>query len=141
MKLIIVNQKERVGAWVAERTGRTCPYSAFEAFGVEQDGVLIGGFIVDNYVKNARATIHAAGEGKRWVSRELLFAMFDYVFRQLNCRVLVNSVNVSNTASMIGTRKLGFTEVHRIPNGAGDSDLAIFVMQKQACRWLDFRRG
>ena len=141
MKQIIVNQDERVGAWVAERTGRTCPWGAFSAFGVEEDGNLIGGVIVDNYTRNARATIHAAGEGKRWVSREFLFAVFDYVFRQLGCRVLLNVVSVGNTASMQGIVKLGFTEVHRVPNGAGDCDLAIFVMQRQACRWLDIRRG
>ena len=136
MRTLVCNQKNRVGAWVAERTGRTAPWGPFEAIGVEENGELIGGFVIDNYVRNARASIHAAGVHGKWVTRELLRVVFRYVFIQLGCKVLVNVVNADNTDSMRGTAKLGFTESLRIPNGAGHCDLAIFVMQKADCKWL-----
>lgn len=141
MKKIVVGDKYRVGAWVAARTGRTAPWGVFEAFGVEQDGQLIGGFVVDNYIQGVRCSLHAAGSTPAWTSRELFFVVFDYIFRQLGCGLVMNVVNVDNTPSMIGTARIGFTEVHRIPDGAGSCDLAIFVMRKAACRWLHFRRG
>lgn len=141
MKRIILHQKERVGAWVAERTGRTCDWGVYEAIGIEEDGQIIGGFVIDNYVHQARASIHAAGDHGKWVTRELLFVLFDYVFRQLGCKVIINPVDVRNEPSMVNTERLGFTEICRIPEGAGGADLAIFVMYRKDCRWLEYRKG
>lgn len=142
MRKIIVGEKFRVGAWVAERTGRTSPWGDFEAFGVEQDGRLIGGFVIDNYVQNTACSLHAAGERGKWVSRELLFAVFDYIFRQLRCKVIFNTVDSSNALSIEGTRHLGFREMaERIKDGAPHGDLVLFVMRKQDCKWLNIRRG
>ena len=135
-KKIIANQSDRVGVWVAERTGRTAPWGPFAAIGIEEDGELIGGFVIDNYVRKARVSIHAAGVRGKWVTRELLRVVFRYIFVQLGCKVIINTVNVDNELSMRGTAKLGFTEVLRVPNGAGSCDLAIFVMQKSDCKWL-----
>ena len=85
--------------------------------------------------------MHCAGEGRRWLNREFLFACFDYVFRQLDCKVIVNPVDADNEASMRFTEHIGFTEVCRIPEGSGDCDLVIFAMPRKTCRWLNMKRG
>ncbi len=142
MNRIITNQKHRVGQWVAERVKRSAPWGAFEALGVENpEGALIAGVVFSDYVKNARCAMHCAGDGKRWLSREFLFACFDYAFRQLRCRVVVCPVDSDNADSIRFLGHLGFTEICRIPEGSGDCDLVVFAMPRRMCRWLSMRRG
>ena len=141
MKTVITNQKERVGLWVAEKIRRTAPWGAYQAIGLEEEGELIAGIVVDGYVKDARCSMHCAGIGRRWLNREFLFACFDYVFRQLNCNVIINPVDADNHDSVRFTAHIGFTEACRIPGGGGSCDLVIFYMPRRMCRWLDLRRG
>ena len=141
MKRVIVNQNDRVGKWVADQVGQSGSWGDFQSFGQEQDGELIAGVVFSGYVKNGRVSMHCAGKGGRWLNREFLFACFDYAFRQLGCKVIVNPVGSNNEASIRFTKHIGFEEVCRIPDGAGDCDLIIFSMPRRMCRWLSIRRG
>lgn len=140
-KVVITGQRERVGAWVAQRIKRSAPWGAFEAIGLESDGELIAGVVFDSYVKGARCSMHCAGTGRTWLNREFLFACFDYAFRRLDCKVIVNPVDADNTDSLRFTKHIGFDEVARIPEGSGDCDLVVFAMQRRTCRWLNMKRG
>lgn len=142
MKRIVVDQKVRVGAWVAERVRRSAQWEAYAAIGIENDaGTLIGGAVIEGYVAGARCVMHCAGEGRTWLTREFLFACFDYVFRQLRCKVAVSPVDADNHDCIRFISHLGFVETGRVPEGAGDCDLLIFSMPRRTCRWLDLRRG
>jgi RimJ/RimL family protein N-acetyltransferase len=140
-KSVVVGQKERVGAWVAERVKRTAPWAGYEAIGLEQDGELIAGVVFDSYVKGARCSMHCAGTGRTWLNREFLFVCFDYAFRVMGCKVIINPVDADNTDSTRFTQHIGFEEVARIPDGGGDCDLVVFAMPRKTCRWLDMKRG
>lgn len=133
--MIITNRKEWVGEWVSQHLGKSELYS-FQSIGLEKNGELIAGVVIDTYRKDASCSIHCAGIGKRWLNREFLFVVFDYVFRQLNCRVVVNPVDAANADSVQFTSHLGFEESLRIPNGCGESDLLIFTLRKEQCKWL-----
>lgn len=136
-KAIVVGQKERVGAWLAPRIHRNAPWAAYEAIGIERDGELVGGCVIEGYVKGARCSMHIAGEGKHWLTREFLSVCFDYVFRQLGCRVALGMVSSSNTAALAFDRHLGFQDVCTIRDGAGaGGDLVILEMRPEFCRWL-----
>ena len=132
---MIVTGKE-ITEWVADRIGNT-QFHNEQAMGIVKDGVIVGGVVIDSYVPNARCAIHCAGEGKRWINREFIFVVFDYVFRQLNCQVVINPVDSSNLASLKFTEHIGFTKAIEIKNGCGDNDLVLFTMQKEDCRWKD----
>lgn len=136
MRAIIVHQKERVGKWTSEKLGQAADWHDYEAMGVEKDGVLIAGVVFGDYVENTRCSIHCAGEGKKWLSREFLFVVFDYAFRQLKCKVVVNPVNSENTSSVKFTSHLGFEEKCRIKGGSPAGDLIVFAMHRDKCRWL-----
>lgn len=110
--------------------------TGYQGFGVEQDGELIGGVIIDGILEGARCSVHCAGKGKRWLTRELLFVVFDYIFRQLNCKVAINTVDADNKESLRFTQHIGYTELARVPDGALDCDLVIFIMRRDDCRWL-----
>ena len=132
MKKIITNQKVRVGNWVAEQIGHSTRWTSYEAIGLEQDGELVGGVVVDCYKKNVRCSVNCAGIGRKWLNRAFLFVVFDYVFRQLKCKAIVNQVNIDNADSLRFTKHLGFSEVARIH----EAELVIFSMPKAQCRWL-----
>lgn len=140
MKTIVANQKERVGDWVADKIGCDRNWGAFEAIGIEQDGAIIAGVVIDGYTKNARCSIHCAGDGKRWLNREFLSVVFRYVFVQAACRVVVSTVNSENEASMKFTAHLGFEEQCRVEGGSPEGDLVIFAMRRENCRWLVLKK-
>lgn len=134
--MIICGQKEFVGNWVAERIGNARPWNDYEAVGILSNGKLVGGGVIDNYIPNARCSLHIAGEGKRWLNREFFYMLADYIFRQLNCNVIVNIVDSTNMASMKFTEHAGFKIVHVIKGGGKDgSDGVVFEMQKDDCKW------
>ena len=135
--MILFGQKERVGDWVADRIGNTTPWHDYEAIGIERNGVLVGGVVIDNYIPQARCSVHCAGIGGKWLNRNFLFVVFDYAFRQLQCNAVVNIVDGCNKASLKFTAHLGFSEVHRIKGGGKDgSDGVLFEMQKTDCKWI-----
>lgn len=137
MKTLALQQKERVASWVASRISGCAPWAdGYNAIGLEKDGVLVAGVVIDGYVPKARCSIHCAADGKNWLTRAFIVAVFDYVFRQLECRVVVNPVNSSNEKSMRFTASCGFAEACRIKNGYADGDLVIFELRKESCKWL-----
>lgn len=139
MKSIVADQKERVGAWVAKRIGRNAPWGAYEAIGLECDGELIAGMVVESYVKKARCCVHLAGDGKRWLNREYLNFCCRYMFDQLGCNVVIGLVNADNEAALTFDKHFGFKECTRIADGAGDCDLVVLTLRREDCRWLDMK--
>jgi RimJ/RimL family protein N-acetyltransferase len=137
MKRIIVGQKKRVADWVSNGIGCNKWSVDYEALGLEMDGKLVGGVVVDGYVEDARCAMHVAGEGKRWLNREFIWVVFNYVFGQLKCKVALAPVASTNAASLKFAKSLGFVEACRIENGALNSDLVILKMPKAQCRWLE----
>ncbi len=133
----LVSDRKRVGAWVAERVGRSLPWTDDAVLGLEREGELIAGIVIDGYVPGARASMHCAAEGKHWLDRTFLHACFDYAFNQLGLQALVNPVAASNTASLRFTRHIGFKEIARVPRAwDGQDDLVLFAMSRDDCRWI-----
>jgi RimJ/RimL family protein N-acetyltransferase len=142
MRNLVLNDRERVGAWVAKRVGRVTPWKEDAALGLEKDGELIAGIVLDGYSEGVRASMHCAGTGKTWLNREFLFACFDYAFNHLNLKVLINYVSADNADSLRFTKHIGFTEIGRAPQGwDGVSDMVLFQLHRDDCRWLGGRHG
>ena len=74
--MIVTDQNERVGEWVASRIPNS-QWHQYQAIGLEKNGELVAGVVIEAYVENARCSIHCAGDGKRWLNREFLFVVFD----------------------------------------------------------------
>lgn len=140
-KTIVVGQRERVGAWVAERVGQSGQWANYEAIGLECDGRLIAGVVLDGFVANARCCMHVAGDGGAWLNREFLWFCFHYAFEQAGCKVVIGLVRSDNEQALRFDLHLGFVEAARIPNGSGDCDLVVLAMQREQCRWLGMKRG
>lgn len=135
MRKIIIGQKERIANFLISQKAWV-DANKYEAMGIEDDGEIIAGVVYDSYEPNARISMHCAGIGKRWLTKEFLKYAFYYPFNQLNVNAVINTVSSNNKASIIFTEHCGFKEVARIEGGASDGDLIIYVLYKKDCKWI-----
>jgi RimJ/RimL family protein N-acetyltransferase len=70
------------------------------------------------------------------MSKEFLWAMFDYPFEKLGLKVILAVIAGNNVKSLRLSRKLGFKELAKIPDAIDDGGLVIFTMRPADCRWL-----
>jgi len=84
---------------------------------------------------------HICSTGKHWMSKEYLWAMFDYPFEKLGLKVILAVIAGSNEKSLKLSRKLGFKDVAKIPDAHDDGDLVILTMRPDECRWLTLGAG
>lgn len=136
MKRLVTDDRARVGTWVAARVGRSTPWTDAAALGLEKDGKLVAGIVIDGYTPNARGSMHCAIE-KHGMNKAFLYACFDYAFKFLDLKVLLNPVSAENEASLRFTKHIGFRELARIPQAwDGTEDLVLFSMRRDECHWL-----
>lgn len=132
VKRIIAWEHERVGKWIqANAAGFYRPGA--KCIGLEKDGELIAGVLYD-YCNGASVYAHIAVKGL--MTREFLSVIFDYPFRQLNCKVIIGLVPESNKKARRFDEHLGFKLTATIPEGHPDGKLLIYTMRKEDCRWL-----
>lgn len=97
--------------------------------------VLLGGVILNGYTGTSM-TAHIAGFDPRWVSQDMIWVVFNYIFVQLKCNKLFGQVAATNSKALEFDRKLGFKEEARIKEVFPDGDLIVLAMKKEDCRWL-----
>lgn len=139
MRKLLWKQEDqsRIADWVAKQVSQNAPWGPYSALGVEdENGDIIAGVVYDGYVKGARCSMHCSGIGKKWLSRKFLWMCFDFPFNQLGVKVIINPVDSINEASARFTEHCGFTQHASIKNGCGDSDLLIYTLHRDDCRWL-----
>lgn len=85
--------------------------------------------------------IHVVNFDKKYTPRRLLWAAFDYPFRQAGVETLIGIVNSNNQLAMKYDQNLGFKEAYRFKGMHDDGgDIVVFEMKKQDCRFLkEFR--
>lgn len=86
-------------------------------------------------------SMHVCGDGGKWIDRQLLRTVFDYVFDRCQCVAVYGHVASNNIEALRLDTHLGFKEVHRIKDAVDDGvDLVILEMRREQCRWLKDRR-
>jgi RimJ/RimL family protein N-acetyltransferase len=100
-------------------------FADFTTLGVTEEGRLVAGVVYHNYSPEAGVIeLSAAATSKRWLTRPVLKAMFDYAFDEIGCQLAVLRVSEEN-AGMVGiARRFGFTS-HRIPRLRGREEAEI----------------
>lgn len=61
---------------------------------------------------------------------------FEFPFIVCGLECVLALVESTNGPALKFNRKLGFREIHRIPNGGMDDDLVVMEMLRTDCRWL-----
>ena len=139
MNRLITNDRQRVGAWVAEHIG--CSESSlgdYTAIGVADESGLIGGVVFNRY-NGVSVCPHWAGKnGTNWMSKYFLACCFNYMFVKLGCKRITGIVDASNTRAMDVDLRLGFKLEAVMRGAAADGgDINLLVMWKEdATKWL-----
>jgi RimJ/RimL family protein N-acetyltransferase len=104
---------------------------------VTSEGKLMGGVIFKNYTGvGGSINLHCAGFHPNWLSRELLWAVFNYVFNELECNKAFAPVPSTNQVALALDYKLGFKYVTTVPGVFSDGNLVVLDMERDHCRWL-----
>lgn len=134
-KRLVLDDHPRVAAFVAQQTDSDMNWIGYFGLGLEQDGELVAGVIIESYT-GRNANIHVAGIGKHWLNRNYLAVVFDFCFNRLGLQRLTGLVEAGNTAALRFDTHLGFKHEHTMPDGGRHGDLHILCMRREDCRYL-----
>ena len=134
-KIIIDDQ--RVFEFITAHGVPICRSAEQQGIGLEKNDELVAGVLYDNYsVSNIWMHV-AATPGKRWMTRDYLYASFAYPFKQLNCKRVTGWVEASNTDAKRFDEHLGFKQEAVLSSAARDGgDVIIYRMFKEECRFI-----
>ena len=133
---LVFDDKERVGAWVAEQVDQRSPWGEFYSMGAEKDGQLVSGIVFNNY-NGSNATAHIAVSKPNKLFLELLDHAFVYAFETLGLRRLTGLVEADNSKALKLDKHIGFVEEGVMEQGGSDGqDLIVLVLWPQ-----NYRKG
>lgn len=137
MRKVVTDNQEHLRGWITGVLGmQFSPYATF--IGQEIDGEVKAVVAFDN-VLDKSCQMHTAAIVPNWISKDLLWACFDYPFNILKVKVILASVASTNTEALRLDRHLGFVDKAYIEDAHIDGDLVILAMRRENCRWLDIK--
>lgn len=105
-----------------------------------EQGVLYGGVVYENYTgKGGSCLVHVAGFVPNWLNRDLLYIIFDYPYKQLECNRTFAQIKASNTASLEFCLSLGYEKITTLEGVYSDDDMILLQLRKADCRYLDIK--
>lgn len=140
-KLLITDQHDYVGRWVAGRVKATYRPGDTTIGLLDPVKGLVAGVLYQNF-NTVNISAHIAAEpGARWLTREFLHAIFDYPFNQLGVKRITGFVPAWNLAAQRFDEHLGFVREATLEDVLPEGDLIIYRMKRQDCRWLTLKEN
>ena len=134
---MVTDNQEHLRGWITGVLGmQFSPYATF--IGQEIDGEVKAVVAFDNILDKS-CMMHTAAIVPNWISKDLLWACFDYPFNILKVKVILASVASTNEEALRLDRHLGFVDKAYIEDAHLDGDLVILAMRRENCRWLDIK--
>ena len=132
---LIADQPDLVGEWVFKRVGGVYAPNISQAIGqVNSQGELVAGIVYERF-NGASITGHLAIDPNTYLTRQFLWAIADYPFRQQKAKVLVASVCSTNEKALALDYKLGFKKQATIEGGTVEGDLLILTLRPEDYRF------
>lgn len=142
--MIITQPKELIAAFVNVRQGfpPETSWGNYNALGLVRGGHLVAGVIYNGY-EGANVNIHVgAVQGSRWMTKEFLYATFDYPFNQLGRKRLSAYIRATNKRTIAFVKKLGFVYEGKLQDFYTDGgDMVIYGLLRSKCRFLEMRKA
>jgi RimJ/RimL family protein N-acetyltransferase len=137
LRKVVTDNQEHLRGWITGVLGmQFSPYATF--IGQEIDGEVKAVVAFDNILDKS-CEMHTAAIVPNWISKDLLWACFDYPFNILKVKVILATVASTNTEALKLDRHLGFVDKAYIEDAHIDGDLVILAMRVEDCRWLDMK--
>lgn len=132
--MILVGQA--VVEWVAKRTNEFGNFGSAVGIGWLRNGELVAGVAYSEF-NGVNIQMHVASDGsRRWMTREYLWACFDYPFNQAGVKRITGLVGEGNLEARRFDEHLGFTHEATLKGAHPTGDLLIYRMWKADCRFL-----
>lgn len=107
------------------------------AIGLQRDdGGICAAVLFDNYRPGASLCIHVCAEGRNWLNRDLLWAVFYFPFCELKVKKLIGIVESDNAAARKFDENLGFTLEATLKDAAPNGDILLYTMTADQCRFI-----
>lgn len=94
----------------------------------------LGVCVIKEYT-GASVMLHMAARDSNWMTRDLVIAVFHYIFVQLGCNSAFAIADETNTTSLDIMRRLRFKEVASLPGMFAASDGVMLRLSRDDCRW------
>ena len=97
---------------------------------------MIAGVWFENY-NGANMMMHVAAEpNSSWMTKELLWYVFHYVFVECGCKRVTGLVSASNDNARQFDERIGFELEAVLKDAAPDGDILVYRMFRDDCKWL-----
>jgi len=137
LRRVVTDNQDHLRGWITGVLGmQFSPYATF--IGQEIDGEVKAVVAFDGILDKS-CQMHTAAIVPNWISKDLLWACFDYPFNILKVKVILASVASTNEEALKLDRHLGFVDKAYIEDAHIDGDLVILAMRRENCRWLDIK--
>jgi len=141
MRWVTTDHQDILGQWAKDRIPYCDHWGNYTAIGLI-DEVQILAVVIYNDFHEAGCAIHIAGSpGRRWLTKDLLFAAFDYPFNQLKFRRLTGYVASKNLEAQRLDEHLGFKREGYLRHMLPDDDVILYGMLREECRFLELKHG
>lgn len=135
--MIVTQPKEEIAQFVSNLCSRNhLPFGNYSTIGSIRNGRLVAG-VVYNHYSGTNVCAHLAGEGKNWLTRDFLYAIFDYPFNELGVNRITGLVPKKNKRARKLDQHLGFKYEGNMRRALPDDDMLVYGMLRDECRWLD----
>ena len=131
---------EPVCQWVAKGiNARYAPGDTAVGW-LDESGQLVAGILYTDYTRSS-ICLTARVTNPRAVTREWLFAIFDYPFNQLCVKRITSIISTGNPVSIKTSEHLGWKRETTLADYFPDGDGIVYIMRREDCRWLDYTKG
>lgn len=133
---LILGRDRAIAEWVRQQLAPVIDdWGPMAAIGIARGPEIIAGIVYNNYRwPSIEASIAATSPS--WCSRRMLAAIFAFPFRQLGCRRLGASTEVTNQPARAFLCRLGFREEGLLRCALPHGDAVLYGMTAAECRWL-----
>lgn len=122
--------------WIARRTNEFGSFGTETGIGWQKNGEIVAGVAYADW-NGPNVVCHIASDGtRRWLTREYLWTIFDYPFRQLKCKRITVCVGEGNSNSRRFVEHLGFELETTLRAAHPTGDLLVLAMFKEQCKWI-----
>jgi RimJ/RimL family protein N-acetyltransferase len=133
LRKVVTAPQQELRSWLCNKGGENYPVETM-CIGQELDGELIAVVGYNQFTKES-CQIHVASTNVYWLSKLLLFAIFDYPFNKAKVNVILAPIYKDNVKSLNLCRKLGFVTTETT------DELVIMSMKRNQCKWLQQGEG
>lgn len=132
--MITTRHQDLMASWLCKRI-KLAPTAHLQCIGnISPEHGILGVVGYDGF-NGASIQMHSAGDGN-WVTRDLLFAAFDYPFNVCKAKVVVGYVSGKNAKAIKFNLHLGFSETFILADAHPEGELLIMSMRAENCRYL-----